>query len=109
MNAGEFSPPSCSDLVRGDGDQREERPPSPAETLAETALVFKAICKRRCLHWRKFSQPSGHPEICSARSRDCRNLDQFLNEALIRFRTEVVEPNKMQNCWQWPGIAARLG
>ena len=93
VNAAEFFPPSRPGHARGNGDQREERPPSPAETLAENALVLQGDLQTALIALEKIFPAIRPPRNLQRAQSGLSEFHQFLNEALIRFRTEVAEPN----------------
>jgi len=96
VNAAEFFPPSRR-AARGNGDQRKERPPSPAESLAENALVLQGDLQTALIALEKIFPAIRPPRNLQRAQSGLSEFHQFLNEALIRFRTEVAEPNKLKN------------
>lgn len=102
FNANDFFPPGHPDQ-KTNGDEHEQRPPEPVETLGERAIALKGD-----LH-----EAFGALDKCAAAIRPPRDLQQaqaalidvnrYLDDAVDRFRNEVTEPTSLQVLTQMAG------
>src|SRR5439155_8867625 len=102
FNAVDFFPTGHRDH-KINGDEQEQRPPSPVETLGENAIALKAELHEAFVALGK----------CVATIRPPRNLHQvqaalidvirYQDGAVDRFRNEVAEPTSLQVLTQMGG------
>ncbi len=102
FNAVDFFPPGHSDQ-KTNGDEEERRPPSPVETLGESAIALKGDLPEAFVALEK-GVAAIHPprDLCQAQAA-LVDVNRYLDEALDRFRNEVTEPRSLQNLTDMAG------
>jgi hypothetical protein len=102
FNAVDFFPPGHPGQ-RINGDEQEQRPPSPVETLGESAIALKGDLHEAFVALEKGLAAIRPPRDLHQAQAGLIDLNRYLEDAVDRFQNEVTGPASRQVLAQMAG------